>query len=69
YQLSCAAALDDLSDKSIYQTLDPGKLIIPEEKALRHLCLAENLLANLHWNVNEELAFREFCLAVALRQY
>jgi hypothetical protein len=65
YQLSCGAAIGDLSDQLIYKDLDPGKLVLPEERALRHLRLAEDLLSNLSWSVNEELAFREFCVSLA----
>ncbi|NOY74374.1 MAG: hypothetical protein GXP32_01095 [Kiritimatiellaeota bacterium] len=66
YQLSCGAELNDLSAPFLYDGFDIGKLNLPEEKALRHLRKAEELLANLRWSVNEELAFREFCVSLAV---
>ena len=67
YLLACGADANDLPARSLYGNLDTSKLDLSEETALRHLRKAEELLANLRWSVNEELAFREFCLALAVK--
>lgn len=63
YQLACGASAEDLSNPGIYQHLDIAHSILDEERAYAGLIQAESLLQNLHWNVNEELAFREFCFS------
>ena len=47
---------------------DPGKVrkLFTPERARRMLDAAENLLAALHTNVNDELALRTFCLSINL---
>ncbi|MCK5845033.1 MAG: hypothetical protein KAG97_10015, partial [Victivallales bacterium] len=66
YQLSCGAALEDLSHPELYEHIDINRVRLPEETALKHLRQAESLLANLKWSVSETLAFREFCSSFAL---
>lgn len=66
YQLSCGAALSDLSHPELYEHIDINNVKLPEDKALKHLRQAETLIANLQWSVSETLAFREFCSSFAL---
>lgn len=68
YLLACGADVNSLPARSLYDSIDVSRLLLPEETALRHLRKAEELLGNLRWSVNEELAFREFCLAIAVRK-
>jgi len=63
YQLSCGAAIEHLSNPGIYRHLDITHSTLDEERAYTGLVKSENLLKNLQWNVNEELAFREFCFS------
>jgi DNA polymerase III subunit delta' len=63
YQLACGVSMDNLSNPGIYQHLDIAHSIFNDERAYAGLIQAENLLGNLQWNVNEELAFREFCVS------
>lgn len=63
YQLACGVAREDLSNPGIYHHLDISHAVSDEEKAYAGLIQAENLMQNLQWNVNEELAFREFCFS------
>ena len=61
YQLACGIEIDNLANSEIYEHLDIKHSILQQEDAYEGLIKAENLLQNLKWNVNEELAFREFC--------
>ena len=61
YQISCGADISVLPNSEIYQHIDIMKSVPKEEVAFSYLKKAEMLLQNLNWNVNEELAIREFC--------
>lgn len=61
YQMACGAQKDTLSNPEIYQDLDIAHSIPDEEQSYADLARAEKLLQTLQWNVNEELAIREFC--------
>jgi DNA polymerase-3 subunit delta' len=55
-----------LSNPEIFEgRLAPGIDKISEKQALKSLTAAEELLQNLKWNVDEELALRAFCLNAA----
>lgn len=66
YQMACGGAMENLSNSDIYQHLDIKHSIVDEEYAYKCLIKAEKLLQNLRWNVNEELAIREFCCSFHL---
>ncbi|OGV48981.1 MAG: hypothetical protein A2X49_16430 [Lentisphaerae bacterium GWF2_52_8] len=67
YLLSCGAQFDELPNPEIFANLISTESPLPSEQdALAALGKAEKLLGNLSWNVNEELALREFCLSIAL---
>ena len=61
YQIACGADISTLSNPELYHHIDIAKAHWNREDALSHLKKAEELLENLNWNVNEELAIREFC--------
>jgi DNA polymerase-3 subunit delta' len=61
YQLACGIEISQLANSEIYEHLDIKHSILDEKDAYKGLIKAEKLLQNLKWNVNEELAFREFC--------
>lgn len=66
YQLSCGTASETLANQNLYQHLDIKHSIHDEEYAYKGLLKAEKLLQNLKWNINEELAIREFCCSFHL---
>ncbi len=61
YQVSCGVDVTVLPNPELYQHIDIAKSVPDEEKALEFFKKAEALIQNLNWNVNEELAIREFC--------
>ena len=61
YEIACGADLSMLSNPELYTHIDVTKFRLDEETALKNLKKAEALIANLNWNVSEELAIREFC--------
>ena len=61
YTLACGADISQLPNPELYTHIDVKKFHLDEEQALKNLRKAESLIANLNWNVNEELAIREFC--------
>lgn len=63
YQMACGVPMADLANPDIYRHLDIAHSVPDDEQAYAGLVRAENLLQNLQWNVNEELAFREFCFS------
>jgi hypothetical protein len=65
YLLSCNAQMEKLANPEMFKGLDiPGK--IDEKAAFKALRAADQLLYDLKFNVNEELALRSFCLNVAI---
>lgn len=66
YQLSCGADPASLANPEFFEKDIPQPL--PEEDSCRlMLQYADDLLFNLRFNVDEELAVRVFCLNVALK--
>lgn len=65
FQLSSGISRERLPNPEVIQHLDAPEPLDEAQtfKAMNH---AEKLLQNLRWNVSEELAFRDFCLSVAL---
>ena len=61
YQLSSGVPFSELANPGIFDHLDIEHSVPDEETAYDAVLKAEKLLENLKWNVNEELAFREFC--------
>ena len=64
YAIACGADPASLPNPEFYHHIDPSKFPHDEERAYTHLKKAEELMQNLNWNVNEELAIREFCCAI-----
>lgn len=59
-------APEKLSNPEIFEgRISQGIDKISEKQALKSLNAAEDLLQNLKWNVDEELALRSFCLSAA----
>ena len=61
YQMACGAELQELANPEIFKHIDLKHSVPSPEKALQDLRKAERLCDNLNYNVNETLAFREFC--------
>lgn len=55
----------NLSNPEIFEGRLSSVDKITEKQALKSLTAAEDLLQNLKWNVDEELALRAFCLSAA----
>ncbi|MFA7230250.1 MAG: hypothetical protein WC071_03175 [Victivallaceae bacterium] len=66
YQLSCGVQRSTLANPEIFDNLDIPETI-NKDAAHRALQEAEKLIYDLRFNVNEELAFRSFCLNVAVK--
>lgn len=65
YLLSCGTPGEKLANPEMFEGLDiPEK--IAEKEAFAALRAADQLLYDLQFNVNEELALRSFCLTVAI---
>jgi len=60
YELACGVDFSSLPNQELYQHIDVKKFHLDEEAALSNLKKAETLIQNLNWNVQEELAIREF---------
>jgi len=60
YQLSCGVSMNDIANPDLFVHLDISHSIPKEDIAYKALLKSEQLLSNLNWNVNEELAVREF---------
>lgn len=66
YQLSCGVPFEKLANPEIFNNMQlPDK--IAEKRACHAMTEADQLLYNLLFNVSEELAFRSFCLNVAVK--
>lgn len=63
YQLAAGAAMGHLANPEIFEGFVLPE--ISEEKALVMLREADSLLYNMYFNINEELAFRSFCMNTA----
>lgn len=66
YEVSCGVDLSNLPNPELYHHIDIVKSVPDEERALEFLKKAETLIQNLNWNVNEELAIREFCCSMTV---
>lgn len=66
HMLSQGIPLDSLANPEIVSDFKIKPEEIDPKKAYRSLRLSENLIQILQWNVNGDLALREFCLNVAL---
>jgi hypothetical protein len=66
YMLSQGIPRDSLANPELVSEFKIKPEDIDPKKAYRSLRLSENLLQALQWNVNGDLALREFCLNVAL---
>jgi len=64
--LSEGVDTEKLPNPEILSGIIPAGTEINTEAAFKALEKADMLLQNLNWNVNEELALREFCLAVSI---
>ena len=65
YQISCGANQNHLANESILIDVPTIQNSISEEMAFKDLDKSEELLENLNFNVSEELALRNFSLAIA----
>lgn len=66
FQLSCGADAEHLANQEFFEeTGVPENLDV--KRASKTLKFAEDLIFNLRFNVNENLAIRTFCLNVALK--
>ncbi len=65
FMLCSDAEPASIPNPEIFERLKGEKLSVKEKKAEKNLRHAEDFLQNLRWNVDEELAFREFCLKLA----
>ena len=65
YQASCSAPIEHMANAAIFNATDPLPENLDEKVAFKDLEKSEELLQNLNFNVNEELALRDFCLAIA----
>ncbi len=65
FQLASGAGMHQLANPEIFDGLNLPAL--DEKKTLQALKEAENLLYNMYFNINEELALRSFCMNVALK--
>ncbi|MFA6292571.1 MAG: hypothetical protein WC637_12355, partial [Victivallales bacterium] len=66
YMLSQDISPDFMANPELVSGFRINPENIDPKKAYRALRLSENLLQVLQWNVNGDLALREFCLNVAL---
>jgi DNA polymerase-3 subunit delta' len=66
YMLSQGIPADSMSNPELVSELKINPEDIDPKKAYRSLRLSENLLQTLQWNVNGDLALREFCMNVTL---
>jgi DNA polymerase-3 subunit delta' len=66
YMLSQGIPLDNMPNPELVNDFKIKPENIDPKKAYRSLQLSENLLQILQWNVNGDLALREFCMNVAL---
>ena len=66
HMLSQGIPLDSMANPELVSGFKIRPEDIDPKKAYRSLRLSENLLQVLQWNVNGDLALREFCLNVAL---
>ena len=61
YQLSCGIDISILPNPELMNQVDISLSIKNENKAYEHLLKVEKLIEKFNWNINEELAIREFC--------
>lgn len=65
YQLSCGVQISHIANATIFDNVEELPKQLDEKLAFKDLEKAEELLSNLNFNVNEELALRNFCIEVA----
>jgi DNA polymerase III delta prime subunit len=67
-QIACGIDRENLPHPEFTAVLDRELEGVDEKSAFGSLACAEDLLRNLRFNVDEKLAFRDFCLRVAFSQ-
>jgi len=65
YQVSCGVPQESMANAGIFSSTPPFPEVLNEKLNYKDLEKSEELLQNLNFNVNEELALRDFCLAIA----
>lgn len=68
YMRACGVSGETIPNPELFLPLKGKKFPLDEKKAYKNLTSVEALLDNLKWNIDEELAIREFCIRIALEQ-
>ncbi len=64
YMLSCGIPASSLSNPELFPVTASDFKLPDQKKAYWMMRKSEDLLQILNWNVNDDLAFREFCMSV-----
>ncbi|MEM4247762.1 MAG: hypothetical protein QXH80_00690 [Candidatus Nanoarchaeia archaeon] len=68
YMRACGVPSESIPNPELFFPLKGKKFPLNEKKAYKNLIFVEALLDNLKWNIDDELAIREFCIRIALEQ-